>query len=140
VLQSVMYDIPSREDVASVVITREVVLNTEYNGQNTTPWGTEVVGFTAETKISRKEWGLTYNAALETGGFLVTMTGPIGDSLDLSEFRVAYHVQTIGSPQGEGGSDTYLGTGPDNIPVPEPTAATMAGLAGALMLLRRRRV
>jgi len=76
----------------------------------------------------------------ETGGFLVTMTGPIGDSLDLSEFRVAYHVQTIGSPQGEGGSDTYLGGGPDNIPVPEPTAATMAGLAGALMLLRRRRV
>jgi polyisoprenoid-binding protein YceI len=52
-------------------VTREVVLNTEYNGQNTTPWGTEVIGFTADTKISRKDWGLTYNAALESGGFLV---------------------------------------------------------------------
>jgi polyisoprenoid-binding protein YceI len=52
-------------------VTREVVLNTEYHGQNKTPWGSEVIGFSAETKISRKEWGLTYNAALETGGFLV---------------------------------------------------------------------
>lgn len=52
-------------------VSREVVLKTEYNGQNKTPWGTEVIGFTAETKISRKDWGLTYNAALETGGWLV---------------------------------------------------------------------
>jgi polyisoprenoid-binding protein YceI len=52
-------------------VTREVVLNTEYNGQNKTPWGSEVVGFSADTKINRKDWGLTYNAALETGGFLV---------------------------------------------------------------------
>jgi polyisoprenoid-binding protein YceI len=58
-------------DLTILGVTRQVVLKTEYNGRNKTPWGTEVVGFTAETKISRKEWGLTYNAALETGGFLV---------------------------------------------------------------------
>ncbi|MEA2597955.1 MAG: hypothetical protein QOF01_4424 [Thermomicrobiales bacterium] len=58
-------------DLTILGVTREVVLNTEYQGQNKTPWGSEVIGFSAETKISRKDWGLTYNAALETGGFLV---------------------------------------------------------------------
>jgi polyisoprenoid-binding protein YceI len=58
-------------DLTILGVTREVVLKTEYHGQNKTPWGSEVIGFTAETKISRKEWGLTYNAALETGGFLI---------------------------------------------------------------------
>jgi polyisoprenoid-binding protein YceI len=52
-------------------VTREIVLDTEYNGQNKTPWGSEVIGFTADTRINRKDWGLTYNAALETGGFVV---------------------------------------------------------------------
>jgi polyisoprenoid-binding protein YceI len=52
-------------------VTQPVVLDTEYFGQNKTPWGSEVVGFSAETKINRKDFGLTYNAALETGGFLV---------------------------------------------------------------------
>lgn len=40
-------------------------------GAGTNPWGVEVVGFEAETKISRKEHGLTWNQALETGGVLV---------------------------------------------------------------------
>jgi polyisoprenoid-binding protein YceI len=52
-------------------VTQPVVLDTEYFGQNKTPWGSEVIGFAAETKISRKDFGLTYNAALETGGFLI---------------------------------------------------------------------
>jgi polyisoprenoid-binding protein YceI len=58
-------------DLTILGVSRPVVLDTEYNGQNTTPWGSEVVGFSATTKISRKDWGLTYNAALETGGFLI---------------------------------------------------------------------
>jgi hypothetical protein len=74
----------------------------------------------------------------ESAIFKATLTTqPLGDTLDLSSFQVAYHVQNIAP---EGGSDVYLGTGTENIIVPEPTAATMAGLAGALMLLRRRRV
>ena len=52
-------------------ITREVVLNTEYSGQAKAPWGTTSAGFTATTKINRKDWGLTWNKALETGGMLV---------------------------------------------------------------------
>jgi polyisoprenoid-binding protein YceI len=35
------------------------------------PWGTTNAGFTATTKISRKDWNLNWNVALETGGWLV---------------------------------------------------------------------
>lgn len=48
-------------------VTREVVLDVEYNGQSKSPWGT----VSATTKINRKDWGLTWNVALETGGVLV---------------------------------------------------------------------
>ena len=51
--------------------TRPVVLDVEYNGQYQNPWGMLVAGFSATTKISRKEWGLTWNVALEAGGWLV---------------------------------------------------------------------
>ena len=52
-------------------ITKEVVLAVEYAGQAKSPWGTINAGFTAQTKISRKDWDLTWNVALETGGMLV---------------------------------------------------------------------
>ncbi len=52
--------------------TREVVLNTTINGQGATPFGTHAAGFSAETVINRKDFGLTWNVALETGGFLVS--------------------------------------------------------------------
>lgn len=65
-------------DLTILGVTREVVLKTEFNGQNTTPWGFDVVGFEASTKINRKDYGLTWNAALETGGFLV------GDEIKVS--------------------------------------------------------
>ncbi len=52
-------------------VTREVVLETEYNGQSKAPWGTTSAGFSAATKINRKDWGLNWNAPLETGGVLV---------------------------------------------------------------------
>lgn len=51
--------------------TRSVNLKTEFNGFNTTPWGGRVVGFSADTEISRKDFGLEWNVALETGGVLV---------------------------------------------------------------------
>jgi polyisoprenoid-binding protein YceI len=52
-------------------VTKEVVLTTEYSGQAKSPWGTTSAGFSAETKINRKDWGLNWNVALETGGVLV---------------------------------------------------------------------
>ena len=52
-------------------VTREVVLDAEYAGQARSPWGTTSAGFNAQTKINRKDWGLTWNQGLETGGVLV---------------------------------------------------------------------
>jgi len=52
-------------------VTKEVTLDVEYVGQSKSPWGTTVAGFNAETKINRKDWGLTWNVGLETGGVLV---------------------------------------------------------------------
>ncbi len=52
-------------------ITREVVLDVEYAGMVKNPWGATSVGFTAVTQINRKDWNLTWNVALETGGVLV---------------------------------------------------------------------
>jgi len=52
-------------------VTREVELQVEYHGVGTTPWGTEVIGFSATTELDREDVGMTWNAALETGGVLV---------------------------------------------------------------------
>lgn len=52
-------------------VTKEVVLDVEYQGQAKSPWGTISAGFSATTKINRKEWNLNWNVALETGGVLV---------------------------------------------------------------------
>lgn len=52
-------------------ITKEVTFHVEYAGQAKSPWGTVSAGFTAAGKVNRKEFGLTWNAALETGGVLV---------------------------------------------------------------------
>lgn len=53
-------------------VTKEVVLDTTYEGRGKDPWGGERVSFSAVTKIDRREFGLTWNAALETGGVLVS--------------------------------------------------------------------
>ena len=52
-------------------VTKEIELPVEYHGVGTTPWGSEVVGFSASTELDREEFGMTWNAALETGGVLV---------------------------------------------------------------------
>ena len=50
---------------------REVVLDVEYGGKGKDPWGNERVGFSATASLNRKDFGLTWNQALETGGVLV---------------------------------------------------------------------
>jgi polyisoprenoid-binding protein YceI len=52
-------------------VTREVALNVEYGGQGKDPWGNQRAGFTATASVNRKDFGLTWNQALETGGVLV---------------------------------------------------------------------
>ncbi|MBD8027999.1 YceI family protein [Ureibacillus sp. Re31] len=52
-------------------VTKPVTFDVEFGGKGTNPWGVEVYGFEAEAKINREEFGLTWNAALETGGVLV---------------------------------------------------------------------
>lgn len=52
-------------------ISKPIKLEVEYGGTMTDPWGNVKAGFTIEGTINRKDWGLNWNAALETGGFLV---------------------------------------------------------------------
>jgi polyisoprenoid-binding protein YceI len=52
-------------------IVREVPLLVESAGLVTDPWGTQRAGFSASTRINRTDFGLTWNAALETGGVAV---------------------------------------------------------------------
>ena len=52
-------------------VTREVVLDTQFEGFTSNPWGQKLVAFTATTKLNRKDFGLNWNVALEAGGVLV---------------------------------------------------------------------
>lgn len=65
--------------------TRQVTLDTELNGRGKNPYGKEVAGFTATTQINRKDFGLSWNVALESGGWLVSDTIKI--TLDVQAVR-----------------------------------------------------
>jgi polyisoprenoid-binding protein YceI len=65
-------------------VTRPVVLEVERLGRSRTPWGTEVVGFEARTRIERDAFGVRWNQALETGGVLVG-----------NEVRITLDVQAV---------------------------------------------
>ena len=52
-------------------VSNPVKLSVELGGVNSDPWGNVKAGFSITGKINRKDWGLTWNAALETGGVLV---------------------------------------------------------------------
>jgi len=58
--------------------TRPATLKAEFEGGGKDPWGNERLAYSATTKISRKEFGLVWNQALETGGVAV------GDEIDIS--------------------------------------------------------
>lgn len=64
--------------------TNPVTLDVTYTGKGNDPWGNERMGFSAEGVISRKDFGLTWNAPLETGGVLV------GD-----EVKISIEVQVV---------------------------------------------
>jgi len=52
--------------------TKPVTLSTEFGGLMKDPWGNTKAGFSITGKINRKDWGLNWNSALETGGVLVS--------------------------------------------------------------------
>ena len=87
---------PESHDHAKVIgdltirgVTREVVLDTQLTGRGKMPMpgAPETVGFEARTQINRKDFGLTWNVALETGGLLV------GDIIKI-ELAVEAHKQS----------------------------------------------
>ena len=53
-------------------VTRSITIPLEYQGAAKDPFGNTRVGFEGSTTINRSDFGLTWNAALETGGFLVS--------------------------------------------------------------------
>ena len=68
-------------------VTKEVVLDTEYEGRIVDPWGNERIGFTARTELSRKEFGVRWNTAIEAGGVVV------GDKV-----RISLNVEMVRQP------------------------------------------
>ena len=52
-------------------VTKTITLPVTYLGGAKDPWGTDKVAFETEITLNRKDYGLNWNAALETGGFLV---------------------------------------------------------------------
>ncbi|MFJ6781489.1 YceI family protein [Streptomyces yangpuensis] len=53
-------------------VTRPLSIDLEFNGSATDPYGNQRVGFEGSADILRSDWGLTWNAALETGGVVVS--------------------------------------------------------------------
>lgn len=65
-------------DITIHGVTKQVVLEVEGGEQVKDPWGGTRTGFSAKTRLLRKDFGLTWNLALEAGGFVV------GDKLEIS--------------------------------------------------------
>lgn len=59
-------------DLTITGVTRQVVLDAAFQGRGKNPWGQEVIGYEATTRFNRKDFGLTWNQALESGGVLVS--------------------------------------------------------------------
>lgn len=68
-------------------VTRQVALTGTFEGRGADPWGGQRVGYSAHTTINRKDFGLTWNAALETGGVVVS-----------DEVRIELNVEGILQP------------------------------------------
>jgi polyisoprenoid-binding protein YceI len=75
-------------------VTKEVVLDAEYAGMMKSPFGTLNAGFSATTKINRKDWGLMWNMAMETGGVMVGEEIKINIELEIIKIEEAQAAST----------------------------------------------
>ncbi|MEV3914208.1 MULTISPECIES: YceI family protein [Streptomyces] len=74
-------------DLTVLGTTKPLTIDLEFNGAAKDPFGNERVGFEGKAEIKRSEWGLTWNAALETGGVLIS--DKIKLSFDISAIKNA---------------------------------------------------
>jgi polyisoprenoid-binding protein YceI len=70
-------------------VAKRVTLNATVDGRGKDPWGNERIAFSASTTINRKDFGLTWNQALETGGVLVGEAIEIAITLQAVNAQVA---------------------------------------------------
>jgi polyisoprenoid-binding protein YceI len=68
-------------------ITKEVTLNTEYNGMSVDPWGNTKHGWEITGTINRNDFGLVWNAPLETGGVLVSEEVKLSMDIQMMEVQ-----------------------------------------------------
>jgi len=64
-------DLVMTGDLTIKGVTKPVDITWEFNGVAKDPWGTSKAGFDGTATISRSDWGISWNTALETGGFLI---------------------------------------------------------------------
>ena len=96
---TINFDGKMSEDMNSITgeitikgITKEVTLNTEYNGTSVDPWGNTKHGWEITGSINRNDFGLTWNAPLETGGVLVSEEVKL--SMDIQMMEVVEEMVT----------------------------------------------
>ena len=88
------------EDMTSVVgeitikgVTKQITLDVDYNGAGVDPWGNTKHGWEITGSINRSDFGLTWNAPLETGGVLVSEEVKL--NIDLQMMEVVEEMETM---------------------------------------------
>lgn len=76
-------DLKLEGDLTIKGITKKISLDVEFGGIQKDPWGNTKAGFTVSGKLNRKDFGLTWNAQLETGGVLVSEEVKIAAEIQL---------------------------------------------------------
>ena len=80
-------------DLTITDVTKEIMFDVTDEGRGQDPWGNQRQGISATGKINRKDFGLTWNVALETGGWLV------GDAITINaEVELIYQPETEAVP------------------------------------------
>jgi polyisoprenoid-binding protein YceI len=70
-------------DLSMKGATKSIKLNGEFGGVTKDPWGSERAGFTITGKINRTDWGINFNAVLETGGLMLSEEVKINSEIQL---------------------------------------------------------